>query len=462
MRVPFIYWKYGRWYQYLLLYDVDVQSLRTTSNLRIYSSEESTCGEYSSRCGEKRSAGKLEFFLVVLYDQRVFSVGTLVVWQGSWFITIGIIEPCIERCWGVARNVTGNLGLPYNTPARSVGALCRDQVMAPPILIGPLLLPTLLFSPFSPGICLFLVFCIPLFPFVFFSLDQSSFQHGHISSFPNVIFRCTTAQVIFTDTPVPPLQFSSRRQEPQQTSFLQGVALVFLNLFLPSLFLCFPCSKADPNQLNIPETRRPRRWLLSSPLLRSSLPWAPQAVPLYLPRKVSCGGRLLPRSRRVAMYSSGHSDGYYSSTRTTTVVDYTPHGAYRYFTVWSVSKTKVHLKWKLTQPERYGVTCAWMLWLVIVLGSFGQRGMLWMGGAYFKSRAPECAYIFVRQPTPGMLARYVLPRAANICQIIITALMNINKQTALIFRVWVWYLSLIHIWRCRRSTLCRSRWSPYH
>ena len=27
---------------------------------------------------------------------------------------------------------------------------------------------------------------------------------------------------------------------------------------------------------------------------------------------------------------------------------------------------------------------------------------------------------------------------------------------------WVGLLSLIHIWRCRRSTLCRSRWSPYH
>ena len=26
----------------------------------------------------------------------------------------------------------------------------------------------------------------------------------------------------------------------------------------------------------------------------------------------------------------------------------------------------------------------------------------------------------------------------------------------------VFGLSLIHIWRCRRSTLCRSRWSPYH
>ena len=23
-------------------------------------------------------------------------------------------------------------------------------------------------------------------------------------------------------------------------------------------------------------------------------------------------------------------------------------------------------------------------------------------------------------------------------------------------------LSLIHIWRCRRYSLCRSRWSPYH
>ena len=25
-----------------------------------------------------------------------------------------------------------------------------------------------------------------------------------------------------------------------------------------------------------------------------------------------------------------------------------------------------------------------------------------------------------------------------------------------------WNLSLIHIWRCRRDVLCRSRWSPYH
>ena len=28
--------------------------------------------------------------------------------------------------------------------------------------------------------------------------------------------------------------------------------------------------------------------------------------------------------------------------------------------------------------------------------------------------------------------------------------------------VHVYFLSLIHIWRCRRSYACRSRWSPYH
>ena len=26
----------------------------------------------------------------------------------------------------------------------------------------------------------------------------------------------------------------------------------------------------------------------------------------------------------------------------------------------------------------------------------------------------------------------------------------------------IYHLSLIHIWRCRRSYACRSRWSPYH
>ena len=28
--------------------------------------------------------------------------------------------------------------------------------------------------------------------------------------------------------------------------------------------------------------------------------------------------------------------------------------------------------------------------------------------------------------------------------------------------IWKGSLSLIHIWRCRRYAVCRSRWSPYH
>ena len=44
---------------------------------------------------------------------------------------------------------------------------------------------------------------------------------------------------------------------------------------------------------------------------------------------------------------------------------------------------------------------------------------------------------------------------------------NIKSMTKLMTVKWtnavaVMKLSLIHIWRCRRSTLCRSRWSPYH
>ena len=39
--------------------------------------------------------------------------------------------------------------------------------------------------------------------------------------------------------------------------------------------------------------------------------------------------------------------------------------------------------------------------------------------------------------------------------------LNPRYERGLIER-FVSVLSLIHIWRCRRSTLCRSRWSPYH
>ena len=37
-----------------------------------------------------------------------------------------------------------------------------------------------------------------------------------------------------------------------------------------------------------------------------------------------------------------------------------------------------------------------------------------------------------------------------------------SQGGGLTFKLSILNLSLIHIWRCRRSTLCRSRWSPYH
>ena len=39
--------------------------------------------------------------------------------------------------------------------------------------------------------------------------------------------------------------------------------------------------------------------------------------------------------------------------------------------------------------------------------------------------------------------------------------LSVTKECSRIPGEGLW-LSLIHIWRCRRSTLCRSRWSPYH
>ena len=227
-----------------------------------------------------------------------------------------------------------------------MGALCRDKVMAPPILIGALLLPTLLFSPLSPGICLFLSLYSSL-PFCFLLLRSIFFPtwpHKRLSK-RDILLYYSTSDLHTLRCHL----CSSLQGDRASTHIPSGYNPRFPSSFPSVSFFMFPCSKADPNQLNIPETRPPRRWHLSSPLLRSSLPWAPQTVPLYLSRKVSCGGCVLPRSRRVAMYSSGHSDGYYS-TRTTTVV-HTPHGAYRYSTVWSVSKTKVHLKVE-TNPTR--------------------------------------------------------------------------------------------------------------
>ena len=44
----------------------------------------------------------------------------------------------------------------------------------------------------------------------------------------------------------------------------------------------------------------------------------------------------------------------------------------------------------------------------------------------------------------------------------IYACLNFKQYQFRLVFTYIYMLSLIHIWRCRRSTLCRSRWSPYH
>ena len=53
---------------------------------------------------------------------------------------------------------------------------------------------------------------------------------------------------------------------------------------------------------------------------------------------------------------------------------------------------------------------------------------------------------------PAILTRQGLGRKNNLWNLLPKEKKNVRKRN----------LSLIHIWRCRRSYACRSRWSPYH
>ena len=65
---------------------------------------------------------------------------------------------------------------------------------------------------------------------------------------------------------------------------------------------------------------------------------------------------------------------------------------------------------------------------------------------------------WLRQERPqGRMAGVLLAPSWRALQLLLDKLHNIANHLDMICN-----LSLIHIWRCRRSTLCRSRWSPYH
>ena len=68
------------------------------------------------------------------------------------------------------------------------------------------------------------------------------------------------------------------------------------------------------------------------------------------------------------------------------------------------------------------------------------------------ARKPDQSYNIkaIKSDLPRMTTPF---HCADLC--------NINQTNIGIQRTHL-YLSLIHIWRCRRIERCRSRWSPYH
>ena len=70
----------------------------------------------------------------------------------------------------------------------------------------------------------------------------------------------------------------------------------------------------------------------------------------------------------------------------------------------------------------------------------------------------------VGSPTTIHRASKCLPQVVWYLQCIQKTNMNawIRKKPKDCYSKWWTYLSLIHIWRCRRYAVCRSRWSPYH
>ena len=68
-------------------------------------------------------------------------------------------------------------------------------------------------------------------------------------------------------------------------------------------------------------------------------------------------------------------------------------------------------------------------------------------------------------PAPEKVTNAIFERTKTIDEYKILEAGDINLDRPGSFKLGtmdVEVLSLIHIWRCRRSTLCRSRWSPYH
>ena len=78
----------------------------------------------------------------------------------------------------------------------------------------------------------------------------------------------------------------------------------------------------------------------------------------------------------------------------------------------------------------------------------------------------SCNWCDPGQHIPSIAFRHPSPNSASFSYategaLFISAQLSTDAVSAL-RKVRVLILSLIHIWRCRRASMCRSRWSPYH
>ena len=72
-----------------------------------------------------------------------------------------------------------------------------------------------------------------------------------------------------------------------------------------------------------------------------------------------------------------------------------------------------------------------------------------------KKIEPKSGFNTVAIPTFGHIVGSLQTWRSRLLQLFRSSKNNNNNRS-------IFSLSLIHIWRCRRDVLCRSRWSPYH
>ena len=88
-----------------------------------------------------------------------------------------------------------------------------------------------------------------------------------------------------------------------------------------------------------------------------------------------------------------------------------------------------------------------------------KQNIIWIPTA--ATSTPGLIYYIVEQIKSFSLKVKTGPKRSQTPPVWVHVLLSRGAWKGLDINIFL-FLSLIHIWRCRRSTLCRSRWSPYH